>query len=48
MPVQELGPLTIGITAPQRVKDAVWQVEGNAFELHVSGFSKGGRLGIKA
>jgi hypothetical protein len=27
--------LTIGITTLQRVKGAVWQVEGDVFELHV-------------
>jgi len=33
--VQDERRLTIGITTLQRVKGAVWQVEGDAFELHV-------------
>ena len=33
--VQEDSWLTIGITTLQRVKGAVWQVEGDVFELHV-------------
>ena len=38
--VQDDRRLTIGITTLQRVKGAVWQVEGDVFELHVWGFSK--------
>jgi len=34
-PVQDKRRLTIGIATLQRVKGAVWQVEGNVFELHV-------------
>jgi hypothetical protein len=33
--VQDERRLTIGVTTPQRVKGAVWQVEGDVFELHV-------------
>src|SRR4051794_1809722 len=33
--VQDERRLTIGITTLQRVKGAVWQVEGDVFELHV-------------
>ena len=33
--VQDDRRSTIGIAALQRVKGAVWQVEGDAFELHV-------------
>src|SRR5437667_8210899 len=44
--VQDERRMTIGITTLQRVKGAVWQVEGDVFELHVcqrvSAFSKSG------
>jgi hypothetical protein len=33
--VQDERRLTIGVTTLQRVKGAVWQVEGDVFELHV-------------
>jgi len=33
--MQDERRLTIGITTLQRVKGAVWQVEGDVFELHV-------------
>src|SRR6266496_6594972 len=33
--VQDDRRLTIGITTLQRVKGAVWQVEGDVFELHM-------------
>jgi hypothetical protein len=33
--VQDKRRLTIGITTLQRVKGAVWQVEGDVFEVHV-------------
>lgn len=33
--VQDERRLTSGITTLQRVKGAVWQVEGDVFELHV-------------
>lgn len=33
--VQDERRLTIGITTLQRVEGAVWQVEGDVFELHV-------------
>jgi hypothetical protein len=33
--VQDERRLTLGITTLQRVKGAVWQVEGDVFELHV-------------
>ena len=41
--VQDNRRLAIGITTLQRVKGAVWQVEGDVFELHVWGFSNSGR-----
>jgi hypothetical protein len=42
--VQDQRRLAIGITTLQRVKGAMWQVEGDASELHVCQlFSKSGR-----
>jgi hypothetical protein len=35
--VQDERRLTIGITALQRVKGAVWQFEGDVFEFHLAG-----------
>jgi hypothetical protein len=40
--VQDKCRLTVGITTLQRVKGAVWQVEGDVFKVHV------GQVSLKA